>query len=62
MPERIYIVKKENGFMVVGEYADNTPDKEIVVEGADAKKIGAAVLSMFKAPRKARVRKEKAAA
>ncbi len=60
MPERIYIVKKENGFMVVGEFADaNTPDKETVVEGSDPKKIGVAVLAMFKAPRKKR---EKAAA
>jgi len=59
MPERIYVVKKENGFIVVGEFGDaNTPDKEIVVEGSDPKKLGAAVLAMFKAPRKPRVKKE----
>jgi hypothetical protein len=59
MPERIYVVKKENGFTVVGEFGDaNIPDKEIVVEGSDPKKLGAAVLAMFKAPRKPRVKKE----
>jgi hypothetical protein len=59
MPERIYVVKKENGFTVVGEFGDaNTPDTEIVVEGSDPKKLGMAVLAMFKAPRKPRVKKE----
>jgi hypothetical protein len=69
IPGRIYVVKKENGFTVVGEFGDaNTPDKvvrgdlvlykEIVVEGSDPKKLGAAVLAMFKAPRKPRVKKE----
>jgi len=61
MPERIYVVKKENGFVVVGEFGDaSTLDKEIVVEGSDPKKLGVAVLAMFKMPRKPRVKKEKA--
>lgn len=59
MPERIYIVKKVNGFTVVGKFSDNnTPDKEIVVEGKEPKRIGLAVLAMFKAPRKPRTKKE----
>lgn len=63
MPERICIVKKENGFVVAGEFKDaNTPDREILVEGSDPKKIGAAILSMFKAPRKPRQKKSKAEA
>jgi hypothetical protein len=58
-PEKIYIVKKENGFMVRGEFTDiKIPGREIIVEGSDPKKIGAAVLVMFKAPRKPRVKKE----
>lgn len=58
MPERIYVVKKVNGFVVIGEFADtNTPDREFLVEGKEAKRIGAAVLEMFKAPRKPRVEK-----
>ena len=58
MPERIYVVKKENGY-IVGESADaNTPDREFLVEGSDPKKLGAAVLAMFKAPRKPRAKKE----
>jgi len=57
MPERIYVVKKENGYIVVGEFADaNTPDKEFLVEGKDAKKIGAAILAMFQKPRGPRKR------
>jgi hypothetical protein len=52
MPERIYVVKKENGYIVVGEFADaNTPDKEFLVEGKEAKRIGLAVLAMFAKPR-----------
>jgi len=59
MPERIYVVKKENGYIVVGESADaNTPNREFLVEGSDPKKLGAAVLAMFKAPRKPRAKKE----
>jgi len=57
MPERIYVVKKENGYIVVGEFSDsNTPDKEFVIEGKDPKKIGAAVLAMFQKPRGPRKR------
>ena len=57
MPERIYVVKKENGFTVVGEFGDaNTPDREFLVEGRDAKKIGAVILAMFQKFRRPRKR------
>ena len=55
MPERIYVVKKENGYIVVGESADaNTPNREFLVEGRDAKKIGAVILAMFQKSRRPR--------
>ena len=49
----IQLFKKENGFIVKAD-----DGREIVVEGSDPKKLGAAVLAMFKTPRKPRVKKE----
>ena len=63
MPDTIYVVKKVNGFSIVGEYVNtDIPDREIVVEGSDPKKLGAAVLAMFKTPRKPRAKKGEAVA
>jgi hypothetical protein len=59
MPDTITVVKKVNGFIFVGKHADpKIPDKEIVVEGSDPRKLGAVVLAMFKTPRKPRTKKE----
>jgi len=52
----IQLFKKENGFIVKAD-----DGREIVVEGSDPKKLGAAVLAMFKAPRKSRAKKSEAA-
>lgn len=57
MFERVFIEKKENGFVLVGEFPDpEAKDKELIVEGKDPKKIGAAVLAMFQKPRGPRKR------
>ena len=56
MMPRVFVVEKENGFLVEG--TDNDKVKEIVIEGKDAKKIGIAILAMFAKPRKPRTRKE----
>lgn len=62
MIEVVEIYQKENGFSLTGHEPDpDAPQKEMVVEGRDPKKIGAAVLSLFqkpKAPRKPREKKE----
>jgi len=52
---RVFVVEKANGFVVEG--SENDRVKEIVIEGKDAKKIGAAILTMFKTPRKPRAKK-----
>lgn len=63
MPETVKVEAKANGFIVVAIFlAPDKPNKEILVEGRDPKKIGAAVLAMFQKPRKARAKKEKAGA
>jgi hypothetical protein len=57
----VNIEQKANGFVVSGDIGG--ANKELLVEGRDAKKIGAAVLAMFQKPRKPRakrVEKEKA--
>jgi len=54
---RVEVEEKENGYIVNG-YFDGSPMREVVVEGTDPKKVGAAVLAMFKAPRKSRAKKE----
>jgi len=60
MPETVKVEAKANGFIVVAIYlAPDKPNKEILVEGRDPRKIGAAVLTMFKASRKPRAKKEK---
>jgi len=52
MFERLFIEKKENGFVIIGQYEDpEANDKELIVEGKDPKKIGAAILAMFQKPR-----------
>jgi hypothetical protein len=56
MMPRVFVIEKENGFLVEG--SENDKIKEIVIEGKDAKKIGVAILSMFSKPRKPRVKKE----
>ena len=54
------VIQKENGF-VVEAYNGESRVKEIVVEGRDPKKIGAAVLTAFAKPRTYKKRTEKAA-
>jgi hypothetical protein len=56
MMPRVFVIEKENGFLVEG--SENDKVKEIVIEGKDAKKIGAAILTMFVKPRKPRTKKE----
>ena len=59
MIESVVIYQKENGFAVVGvDDAPSVDDKELVVEGKDPKKIGAAVLALFQKPRTPRKKKE----
>jgi hypothetical protein len=53
---RVFVIEKENGFLVEG--SENDQVKEIVIEGKDAKKIGMAILTMFAKPKKPRVKKE----
>jgi len=53
---KVFVIEKENGFLVEGLDSDNKL-KEIVIEGKDAKKIGVAILAMFAAPRKPRVKR-----
>jgi hypothetical protein len=55
MMPRVFVIEKENGFLVEGSEDDKI--KEIVIEGKDAKKIGVAILAMFAAPRKPRVKR-----
>lgn len=45
------ITQKGNGFIVESTDADGTK-REVLIEGKDPKKIGKAVLSVLKAPRK----------
>jgi hypothetical protein len=56
MMPRVFVIEKENGFLVEG--SENDKIKEIVIEGKDAKKIGTAILAMFAKPRKPRTKKE----
>lgn len=52
MPETVKVEAKANGFIVVGIFeAPDKPNKEIVVEGREPKRIGLAVLAMFAKPR-----------
>ena len=59
MPETVKVEAKANGFIVVAIFEDpDKPNKEIIVEGNDPKKLGSAVLAMFAKPRKPRTKKE----
>jgi hypothetical protein len=61
MIDNVVIYPKENGFALIG--VDEQPeaaDKEMVVEGKDPKKIGAAVLALFQKPRQYKPREKKA--
>jgi len=58
---RVYVDAKGNGFVITALADGPQGTKELVVEGTDPKKVGAAVLAMFKAPRKSRAKKEGAA-
>ena len=55
------VLQKENGFMVQTFDDDVALTKEIVVEGKDQKKIGAAILTAFAKPRAYKKRAEKTA-
>jgi len=58
MIQRVYVEKKENGFVVIGE--DESPevnDKEIVIQGWSPSHVGEAVIQLFKKPRKSPVKK-----
>jgi hypothetical protein len=62
MYDLVKVEQKMNGFVVIAERArevDGISDlrRELLVEGNDPKKIGAAILSMFKLPRKSRAKK-----
>ena len=52
----VKVYKKENGFTIEAD-----GNREIVVEGKDPKKVGAAVLMAFAKPRTYKKRAEKAA-
>jgi len=59
MIDNVVVYQKENGFSIVGvNEVPDADDKEMVVEGRDPKKIGAAILALFQKPRKSRAKKE----
>ena len=59
---RVYVDQKGNGFVVSGYGAEgSTATKELVVEGDNPSRLGAAVMAMFRTPRKPRAKKEESA-
>ena len=58
---RVYVDQKANGYIV--QALDNSTEsikvvKECVIEGEVPARLGAAVLAMFKPPKKSRAKKE----
>lgn len=60
--KEVMVIPKENGFSLIGiDESPEVDDKELVIEGKDPKKIGAAVLALFQKPRAPRKSREKKA-